>query len=92
MDPLFLLIIGVGSIIFHYLAKWNINYDNNKPGFKKYNEKLKMKIDNNEKLTFLESFSAFMNKFHDIAINISLKVGLALIVLGIVLALSFGIK
>lgn len=92
MDPLVLIIIGVGLIVFHYWAKWNINYDNSKPGFKEYNEKLKKKIDNNEKLTFLESFSAFMNKAFEIAINISLKAGLVLIVLGIALALIFSIK
>ncbi len=92
MDSLVLIVIGVGSIIFHYWAKWNINYDNSKHGFKEYNEKLKAKIYNNEKLTFGESFSAFMNKAFEIAINISLKLGLALIVLGIALTLIFGIK
>lgn len=87
-----LIVVGVGFVIFHYWAKWNINYDNSKAGFKEYNKKLKLKIDNNEKLTFLESFSTFMNKAFDIAINISLKAGLALIALGIISTLIFKIK
>lgn len=87
-----LIVVGVGFVIFHYWAKWNINYDNSKAGFKEYNKKLKLKIDNNERLTFLESFSTFMNKAFDIAINISLKAGLALIALGIISTLIFKIK
>jgi hypothetical protein len=87
-----LIVVGIGFVIFHYWAKWNINYDNSKAGFKEYNKKLKLKIDNNEKLTFLESFSTFMNKAFDIAINISLKAGLALIAFGIISTLIFKIK
>jgi len=87
-----LIIVGIVFLIFHYWAKWNINYDNSKTGFKEYNKKLRIKIDNHERLTFLESFSAFMNKTFDIAINVSLKAGLILIFLGIALIIMLRIK
>lgn len=93
MDPLFLIIIGVGSIAFSYWMKWSLYWDKkNSSGEQEKLKRIEQKIENNEKLTFNDKFYLSGEIVGKKVVSVTLILGLALIVLGIAFALIFGIK
>ena len=91
-DPLFFSFLGLLSIVFHFYLKLNLKYLNNLSGSKIYFERIKSKLQNNEKLTLRERANIFYNKVSDLLIAVSLRIGLILIIFGIVLRVILKIK
>lgn len=90
MDPLFLIIIGVGLIILLWLSNQSVKYYTKiSPKLMQREIEIKQKIDNNMKLTTWERFHMYSYKVWYATIKAGFLLGIVLVVIGVFMKLFF---
>lgn len=93
MDPFFVIVIGVGLILLQIYVEVHMRTDDKYTSKKSTDiiiKELEEKKLKEGKLTFWDAQNLYISVF--VCKRIMLKIGLALTILGVILALIFGIK
>ena len=90
MDPLILIIIGVGLIVLLWLSNQSVKYYTEiSPKLMQREKEIKQKIDNNIKLTRVERFHSYSYKVWYTTVQAGFLLGIVFVFIGIFMKLFF---